>query len=308
MGAFLKKYKDSFYKRYDKDEAIPYYSCGDFPGLVCEPGSFDNSAGVNIKYFTYYYEGYRPGKRILFCPGMGPGHTPYLSEIEMLCRAGFPVLTLDYTGCGDSGGESMPSVNAPPKDALELLEFLKPQGEIIPVGHSLGGYTALTVANIDPDVKRAVIISGFVSIADEMMGIVKVRFLANYVKKYEKKLDPSFGAVDNAAYIASTGDKLLWIHSADDPVVNYKYNAGQAIRLGNPNVQVVTVKNKKHNPQYSEDALKTMNAWIGEYYRLIKEKKLNTLKEKKAYFDDKPISRMTEQDPAIYDIILKFIE
>ena len=29
--------------------------------------------------------------------------------------------------------------------------------------------------------------------------------------------------------------------------------------------------------------------------------------EKKAYFDDKPIGYMTEQDPVIYDEILRFL-
>ena len=308
MGLISKMYEKDFLKRYDKDEAIPYYCPDDFPGLICEPDSFVNSAGASIRYFKYCYPGYDAGKLILFCPGMGPGHTAYLAEIETICRAGLRVLTLDYTGCGSSGGEKMDSVNAPTRDAVELTELLRPEAELIPVGHSLGGYTALNIAHLNDSVKRAVIISGFVSIADEMMGFVKLRLLANRVRRFEKKLDPRYGALDNLDYLASTPDKILWFHSTDDPMVNYKYNAGKVLKLDNPNLRVVTVEGKKHNPQYTSEALGTMNAWIGEYYRRIAEKQLETPEARKEYFSDKPIGRMTEQDPAVWDEIIKFIK
>ena len=307
MGVIVHIYKKNFLQRYDRDEAIPYHSGTDFPGLVCEDGSFRNAGDVTVRYFTYYYEGYDSSRTILFCPGMGPGHAAYLAEIETLCRAGYRVLTLDYAGCGESGGDRMPSVNGPTKDAMALLDLLKPQEEIIPVGHSLGGYTALNIAHLLPEVSRAVIISGFVSIADEMIGFVRFPFLANIIRRYEKKLDPRFGTLDNRAYLAETRDRLLWIHSTDDPMVNYSHNAGQVIALGNPNVRVITAEHKRHNPQYSAEALEMMNEWIGGYNRLIREKQLTTAEEKKAYFADKPIGRMTAQDPAVYEEILRLI-
>ena len=304
----ISTYQKNFLQRFDKDEAIPYYSAADFPGLVCEQASFCNTAGVQIQYFTYRYEGYDKSKYILFCPGMGPGHTAYLAEIETLCRAGYRVLTLDYTGCGASGGERMPSVNAPTRDAMELLDLLGLQAEIVPVGHSLGGYTALCVARLLPSVTRAVVLSGFVSISDEMMGFVKLRLLADRVKRFERKWDARYGMADNRTYLAHTMNKILWIHSTDDPMVNYKYNAGRVEKLGNPNVRVVTLTGKKHNPQYTAAALETMHAWIGEYNRLVSERKLDTPAARKAYFADKPIARMTSQDPSVYDEILRFIE
>ena len=307
MGLIVNLYQKNFLQRFDKDEAIPYYDAADFPGLFCKQDSFRNTMDVDIQYFLYHYEEYDKHKIILFCPGMGPGHTAYLAEIETLCRAGYRVLTLDYTGCGASGGERLPSVNRPTTDAMELLDRLRPEEEIIPVGHSLGGYTALNVAHLSPAVTRAVILSGFVSISDEMMGFVKLRFLADRVKRFERKLDPRCGALDNRAYLKNTTDRLLFIHSTDDPMVNYKYNAGRVLKTGNPNVRVVTVKGKKHNPQYTADALDTMNAWMGEYYRLVREKQLDTPEKRKAYFADKPIGRMTAQDPAVFDEILRFI-
>lgn len=308
MGILVNLYKKNFLQRYDVPEDLPLHAdSGEFPGLRCEPGSFRSSSGVEIRYFFFSYAEYDRGRVVLLCPGLGPGHRGYIAEIEALCRGGLRVLTLDYTGCGASGGERLPSCNAPTRDAAELLEHLKLREEIIPVGHSLGGYTALSLANLLPDVRRAVIISGFVGIADEMMGFVKLRVLANRIGRFERSLDPKYGRLDNRAYLAKTGDKLLWIHSTDDPVVAYKPNAGQVLRIGNPNVRVWTVENKRHMPQYTTGALQTMNAWMGEYGRLIREKKLTTLEEKKAFFADKPIGRMTEQDPAVIDEILRFL-
>lgn len=308
MGIVVKKYKENFCQRFDKDPAIPFYSGDDFENLVCERGAFKNSAGEDICFFTYYYQGYRPEKLILFCHGLGPGHTAYLAEIETLCRAGYRVLTLDYAGCGGSGGERLTSVNAPTRDVTELTEHLKITEEIIPVGHSLGGYTALNAVRLLPNAHKAVVISGFIGVSDLMMGFVKLRLLANSVKRYEKKLMPQYGKADNLAYLASAKDKILWIHSSDDPVVNYKHNGGKVKKLNNPNVRVITAENKKHNPQYAREALDDMNAWLGEYYKLVNEKKLVTLEEKKAFFDDKPISRMTKQDPAVYSEIFDFLE
>ena len=308
MGIIVTKYKEGFLKRYDKDPGIPYYSFSDFPGLSCESGFFLNSEGVNISYFWYAYPNVEEKMNILFCPGMGPGHTAYLSEIQYLCSEGYKVLTLDYTGCGSSGGLRMTSVNAPVRDAVELLRHLGIKDRITPVGHSLGGYTALSLSRILPFVTRAVVLSGFVSISDEMMGMLKFRFLADRVRAYERKLLPEYGSGDNARYLKTTKDRILWIHSKDDPMVNYRYNAGQAERMNNPNVTVVGVEGKGHNPNYSAQALTHMHAWIGEYMSRCGRGDLSTLEEKKAFFDDKPISEMTEQDPQIWKMIIDFLK
>ena len=75
MGLIIDIYKKNFLQRFDKDAAIPYYSAADFPGLSGDEGSFTNAAGVQIRYFTYWYDRSDPDRLILFCPGMGPGHT-----------------------------------------------------------------------------------------------------------------------------------------------------------------------------------------------------------------------------------------
>lgn len=105
MGLVVDLYQKNFLQRYDVNGIFPFSTCADFPGLSCVQGSFCNTAGIEIHDYRYSYEGPLQNKLIFFCHGLGPGYTGYLSEIDALCRAGYPVLTLDYTGCGASGGD-----------------------------------------------------------------------------------------------------------------------------------------------------------------------------------------------------------
>ena len=307
MG-LIKLYKDNFLIRLDKDEAIPYYSYEDFPNIIYEENSFVNSLGVKLNYFFYSYKGYNLDKIIFFCPGLEPGHTAYLTEIELLCKSGYKVLTMDYTGCGSSEGERLPAINQPTKDVIELLNLLNLKEEVILIGHSMGGYTALNVINKTPSIKKAVIISGFADIASEMLGFVKLRILANVFKRYENKLNPEFKKLNNWKYLKKTEDDILFFHSIDDTMVNYKNNAGKVTKIKNSHLEVHTYEGKKHNPNYSKEALDFMNTTMGGYYQLLSDGQLTTLEERKQYFSDKPIGKMTAQDEEVWKIILDFIE
>ena len=165
MGIISKLYLKHFACRYNKEVGVPYYSHLDFKGFKQDAFSFTNSKGINIRYFYYYYDKPREDKIILFCHGLGPGHVAYLREIEALAKHGYKVLTLDYTGCNESSGDNMISLNQPTRDVMELLDFLKLEKPVVLVGHSLGGYTALNLMNLRKDLQKAVILSGFLSIS-----------------------------------------------------------------------------------------------------------------------------------------------
>ena len=188
MGLIARKYREQLLCRYDKDGYTPYLSASDFPGLISDEGTFVNTAGVAVAFFRYRYEGFDPAKLVVFCHGLGAGHTAYLAEIEYLCRNGLQVLTLDYTGCDKSGGDGMLSVNRPTRDVVELLDYLKPKEEVIVVGHSLGGYTALNVIRMTDKIKRAVILSGFL-VSRQMLGhFIKSRLINYFVERAERKV------------------------------------------------------------------------------------------------------------------------
>ena len=149
-----------------------------------EESSFTNSLGIDISYFYYYYPNYQKDKIVLFCHGLGPGHVSYLREIELLAELGFKVLTLDYTGCGESKGKNMRSLNQPTRDAMELLNLLQIKEEIILMGHSLGGYTALNLLSLRDEIKKAVVLAPFITIESLLTAFLKKKFIVSRILKY----------------------------------------------------------------------------------------------------------------------------
>ena len=308
MGIIAKLYVKHFVCRYDKEVGVPYYSYSDFPGLKQETSSFVNSKGVEIKYFFYHYEKYNEKKIILFCHGIGPGHTAYLAEIEALAKHGYKVLTLDYTGCGESGGNNLGSLNAPTRDVIELVDYLKLKEEIVLVGHSLGGYTALNVINIRKDITKAIIMSGFLSVQSLALAILKKKFIVSRIMQYEQKTLPQYYDIDNTWYLETTTDKLFFIQSEDDQMVPYSISLKVVEGINNPNIKILKVNNRKHNPNYTDDAVAYMNEVFGQYNYLLKKKKIKSDNDKIAFFKDVSLPRLTEQDGDVINQIISFIK
>ena len=308
MGPIARKYREQLLCRYDKDGYTPYLSASDYPGLECDEGTFVNTAGVAVAFFRYRYENCDPAKLVVFCHGLGAGHTAYLAEIEYLCKNGLQVLTLDYTGCDKSGGDGMLSVNRPSRDVIELLDYVKPTEELSAVGHSLGGYTALNVIRELDKIKRGVIISGFLYSRQMLGHFIKNRLIHYLVERVERKNDPAIARADNAKYLKTTTDRLLFIASRDDPMVPFSIGAGLAQTLGNERLEFLVEEDKKHNPTYTTEALAFMRNSFAEYERLVKDGTLKTDEEKRAFFSDRPAAKMTVQDPRVMDRVVQFIK
>ena len=308
MSISVSIYKKNFLQRFDKDEAIPYLSSEDYPSLKKQTFSFITTKGDEVKYFIYNYDQYDSQKVVFFCPGIGPGHIAYMREIEYICSHGYQVYTLDYVGCGESSGNNLPSINEPTRDLLELLNLLKLDQEIILIGHSLGGYTALNVINKIDCIKTAVVISGFLSVKYEIKGLMKLDLLVDNIVKFEQKNDPEYAFINNIEYLKKTKDNLLFIHSEDDPMVAYSTSMKIVKEINNPNVVCVSMKDKKHNPNYTKESVDLMNKTINSYLDLKGRGKLKTLEERRNHFNNITAWMMTNQDEKIWQTIFDFIK
>ena len=308
MGIVSYLYIKNFVGRFDKEIGVPYYVATDFPDLKEEKNSFVNSNKNKISYFYYYFDGYKEDKIVLLCPGIGCGHCSYMKEIVTLAQKGYKVLTLDYQGCGESKGKVMGSLAQPSKDVNELLDYLKLDKEVVLVGHSLGAYTSLNVIHMRNEITKAVIISGFLSIPLLADKLLDSKFITKGILKYEKKVNPVCYNLDNIAYLKTTSDKLLFIHSLDDQVVSFENSTKIVEQLNNPNIKIIKVNNKKHNPNYSDAAIAYMNEVFGTFNTLVKEKKIKTAEDRINYFKDVAIDKLTEQDPEIFKEIYSFID
>ena len=307
MGFISKQYIKRFVCRYDKEVGIPYYSYTDFTNLKQEALSFTNSKGIKISYFYYYYPNYKEDKIILFLPGIGPGHTAYLKEIEEICKRGFKVLSLDYTGTDKSEGKYLLSLNTPTEDVNELLDYLTLDKEVVVIGHSLGGYTSLNLLNLRNDINKGVIISGFLSVESLINFLVKSKFISKQILKYERKKYLHYYGLDNVSFLKESKKKILFIHSIDDQMVPYKSSLAVVEKLNNKNLITVSVDQRGHNPNYTEKASKNLQEVFGKYNELIKEKKIKTDKDKINYFKDVSLADLVEQDQKIIEEIINFI-
>ena len=300
-------YKKSFICRYDKDGIIPYLSYEDFPNLNMDEKSFLNSRGNEIHYFKYFYKEHEQKDTIIFCPGIGAGHTAYLREIEEFARRGYVVYSLDYTGCDKSTGRNMVSIYEPTRDVNELIDLLNIKSNLIVIGHSLGGFTALNISRLRKDIKKTVCMSAFISFEKLLKQIIKNKIAVNSILKYENRMNKEIIA-SNIDYLKNTKDSLLFIHSKDDKMVNYSDTIDEIEELNNKNIKIYKTDNKGHNPDYSLEAVQYMVSVFSEYNMLVKSKKLKTYEQKKAYMSDKSAFKMTELDQEVIEVIMEYIK
>ena len=307
MGIVSKVYIEKFVCRYDKEVGVPYYAYTDFKGLKQETYTFYNSKGIEIHYFFYYHDNYKDDKIILFLPGLGPGHASYMREIETLANRGYKVLTLDYTGCGESKGPYLGSLNTPTRDAVELLNLLNLDKELIVMGHSLGGFTALKVASLREDITKVVVMSPIVTIRPMIYNASKSKFITHFVLKYERKVEKEYDKIDLPKYLGNTTDDILFIQSVDDPMVPYETSLKVAEESNNPHIKTIKFENRKHNPNYTLEAVQYMNEVFGAFNRRVMDKAIATDAERIAYFKDVSIQKLTEQDQNLFNQIEEFI-
>ena len=307
MGLVSYLYKKHFVCRYDKEVGVPYYCASDFKGLHEEVFTFTNSKRIELKYFYFYYDNYKEDKIVLFLHGLTCGHAAYFAEIDALARRGFKVLTLDYTGCGDSKGKCLGSLNTPTRDVNELLEYLKLDKPIVLVGHSLGGYTTLNTISLREEIKKAVVLSGFLTIKSIGDAIIKNNFFVKRILKYENKLYPNYKDLNNIDYLSKTTDDIFFIQSDDDTMVPCRIGLEVVEAIDNPHIKKLKFTGRKHNPNYTDSAIQYMNEVFGNYYYLIKQKEIKSNEDKINYFKDVSLAKLVEQDEALFDQIADFI-
>ena len=310
MGIVSSIYIKKFVCRYDKEVGVPYHSYLDFKGLHKEEFTFNNSNNIEIHYFYYYYDNYDDSRLLLFLHGIGPGHDAYLKEIETFAKKGFKVLTLDYQGCGYSKGKYLGSLNEPTRDVVDLLDYLKIDKEIILLGHSLGGYTALNIISLSKykNIHKAVALAPFLDIKSLSFHFVKSKFVVNRIASYERKVNKEYFYINILDYLYKTKDKILYIQSEDDQMIPYNISLKLVEDIDNKNITCIKVNNKGHNPNYSESAVKYLNEVFSRYNKEIKDKKIKNDEDSIAYFKNVSLEKLVEQDENIIELIYQFIE
>ncbi|MCH5198579.1 MAG: alpha/beta fold hydrolase [Oscillospiraceae bacterium] len=314
MGIISGIYKKAAIHRYDDNGYIKYFSAADFPGLNAEPFSFLSGKNTLRGYF-YSCENCREDALIIFCHGMGGGHRSYMTEIELLCRRGYKVLSYDNTGCFDSDGEDIVCLSQSLADLDAAVAHLKNEGilgkfrNVYVIGHSWGGFAAGNIASFHPEIKKAVVIAGFISVKNLLLGVLRGGGAAkdpviNKILSFEEKAAPKYRDASFISAVKNSKTKFLFVYSKNDPAVSYKYNAEQIPKA--ENTQFIIYPDRLHNPNYTLDAVTYMTKTFADFNKA--KLKLRTLKQKQEFFKSADWIRMTRQDEDFWQQVTEFLE
>ncbi len=317
MDLIEKMYRNNLFIRNDNPNGIFYFSAVDFPGLQADPYDFKSQMGHDLKGYFYYYANPIPGRLIVFDHGMGNGHRAYLREIERLAKAGYLVYSYDHTGCMRSGGENTNGFAQSLRDLDDCLKALKNepalQGRSFSVmGHSWGGFSTMNIAALHPEITHVVSMSGFVSVKrileQTFTGLLKGAVKSLY--GLECRTNPGYVEYDAVESLKKTDAKVLLIASSDDKVVQkaHHFDVLQRALSGRENIRFFVTENKGHNPSYTCDAVRYKDDFFARFQKLVKKKKLETAQQQEAFMSAFDWRRMTEQDEAVWDVILKHLQ
>ncbi|MDE6656930.1 MAG: lysophospholipase [Anaeroplasmataceae bacterium] len=296
----------SFGKRWDPDGVIKYYGIEDYPDLKEEYVEISTSKGA-LRGKLYFYSKDTHKGILVFSHGMWGSHRAYLQEMQILARNGFSVLGIDAFGTELSDGKNIKGLGNSLLSLNHAINYVKknyPQEKIFVMGHSWGGFAAANISKYHNDITAIVAMSPFLSVG---------KILKHQLPKILYPTIPFIILVDamhcgrysfaNAKKtLKSTRTKTLIIHSKDDQMVPYLTATGYLEKkLKNSNIKYYIVDGKKHNPDYTYEALEYTQA------AFTKLKTIEPAEEKLEYRKNLDYHKMGEIDEKVFDDILDFL-
>lgn len=310
-------YRSLAYTRCDDTGVAYYFSAKDLPGLQCQPYSFRSSRGHMLEGCFYSYPSAARDRLVIFDHGFGGGHRSYMKEIERLCSHGYTVFAYDHTGCMLSGGENTSGMAQSLCDLNDCICALRAdprvaECDISVVGHSWGGFSAMNICSLHPEVSHIVAISGFVSVRrlvdSYFSGIFSL--YRGAIMRLERSTSPDLVDADAVRSLRGSDTKALLIYSDNDTVCKKRYSYDVLLReLGDSsNVKLVLESGKGHNPNYTCEAVKYLGEYVKAKARLTRSGKLESAEDKARFVESFDWNRMTEQDSDVWKMIFEHLD
>ena len=309
-------FKKMMHIRCDNLGVAYYFSNKDFPGLNKIPYQFKSSKGHMLQGYIYNYDNPIENKVVVFEHGFGGGHESYMKEIEKLCQAGFKVFAYDHTGCMESGGDTPNGMAQSLCDLNDCIENIKNKlfkdYDIYVIGHSWGGFSTLNISSIHSEIKKVVVMSGFVSVEmiinDFFDGGLKAYRKA--IMKLETESNPYFSRFNGVDSLKNSNVEALLIYSDNDTLVksNTQYQVLYDELKDRPNTKFMLVNDKGHNPNYTKDAVMYLNEYTAAKTKLLKKKKLKTEKARLEFVNSFDWNKMTQQDEEVWNQIINHLK
>jgi len=251
-------YNDNFGKRFTTSEAWAW-SIEDFDGLFRDKYTFSSDKGQMLTGYKYYRSSESPKGMVVLAHGFGGGgHRSYMNIADYFANNGYWVFAYDATGNDESEGDA---VGGLPQGIIDLdyaLRFVKsefPEMPIVLWGHSWGGYSVGSVTKLHPDVKAAVVVSGFNESLDmletegrNIVGNV-IDFVLPVFEKQEKKTFGEYASMSVLDSLEATEVPVMFVHSEDDEMIPIKISFDRYYEKfsGNNRFSFVRYEDRGHN-------------------------------------------------------------
>ena len=317
FSKIIEKKFDAVLGRYDGDPLQYYLSPADYPAIKQENFNVQGDRGVTLRGYFYYYGEPDTGKFIIFDHGIGAGHYAYFAEIEYLARNGYTVYSYDHAGCVESGGEGILGFAEGINDLDHVIRALKEDGRFGKngfkiMGHSYGGYSAMNVTALYPEVSHVVSLAGFLSARSLIEQYIPKMFLkySEEVMERERKNNPVYADMNAIDSLKKSDAKLLHIQSEDDEKVKFELctkllKEGLKGRAG---TEYIVVNNRNHEPEHTVRAVKKEMAMIADEEKLLKKKKSFSDADKKEFQESYNWKEFKEEDEEIWKHIFDFLD
>ena len=308
-------YEGVFSRRYETPDYLKM-SYTDFDGLVLEECTFESD--VSLAGYKYSRSDVKVKGVVVISHGHGDGgHNKFLPYIDEFTKNGFYVFAYDAQGNDGSSGASTSGLPQGIIDLDSAISYAKTLSEyqnlpFMLFGHSWGAYSVGSVLNLHPEIKAAVLVSGF-NDSDDMLTHYPKKYVGSwiidnlfikYVDLYERiKFGKKYTELTVLDGLKNSSAKVLVVHSSDDQRVltEYGYDLYYEEFSKNERFEFILYENEGHsNLLYSKNALNYRNS-INEGYKSylekigkkdkseLKEKYLSALTiDKELYFDPNP--------------------
>mgnify|MGYP003299344577 CR=1 FL=1 len=304
-------YESIFSFRYETEEWLRF-STEDFDGLLCERSDFYSSDGTRLAGYKYSKDGQAVKGVVIVAHGLGGGgHNFYMPFIDVFVSNGYKVFAYDAHGNDESDGKSAKGLPQGVIDLDSAISHVKSLDEyaslpIVLFGHSWGAYSSASVLSMHPDVKAAVIVSGFNESEDlilhqgrQLVGVF-ADLTAPYVFLYERlKFGSEYADASALRGISDSNARVIVVHSEDDADVPIEYGYGKLYSEleGSERVEFIKYEDRGHSYVFcsenaheyrealNEDYTAYVEAHGGKYNAEIKQEFMSEYLDKSKCFE-----------------------
>ena len=169
------------------------------------------------------------------------------------------------------------------------------------------GLVMLYIIPLQVEVKKRELINGkaFPNLLMYVMIACSIILILNQVIKLMRKEPVKTTTINLLVEV-----KALLIYSEDDKMCKKAphYDTLWEGLKDKENVRFLLVKNKGHNPNFTEDAVRYKDSFFADLTKKTKKKRLETKEAKKAFIASYDWERMTAQDEAVWQEIYHALE